>query len=64
MGLYDVHHLLVSMSIHESILCLKVTQNSVTQYLDTDILYIQGGPKKLLENLWHHNFATVRHRVM
>jgi len=28
-----------------------------------DTVYIQGGPKTA-ESLWHHNFATVRHRVM
>jgi len=25
---------------------------------------IQGGPKKTAQSLWHHNFATVHHRVM
>jgi len=26
--------------------------------------YIQGGPKKTAQSLWHHNFATGHHRVM
>jgi len=27
------------------------------------LVYIQGGPKKTAQSLWHHNFATVHHRV-
>jgi len=25
---------------------------------------VQGGPTKTTQSLWHHNFATVHHRVM
>jgi len=28
------------------------------------IITVQGGPKKTTQSLWHHNFATVHHRVM
>jgi len=52
------------MKVNTKILKAKQTSFSILSS-DNDhcyiYIYIQGGPKKTAQSLWHHNFATVHH---